>query len=227
MGDAVSVVVTSCGRIDLLNKTLESFLRFNTYKNIAQIIIIDDSGHFENVRASLEKILENLRGTYEIEVIVNRENLGQVRSIDIAYSLVKHPYIFHLEDDWEFYQPSFIEYSLEILKKYPWIITVWLRSHLDTNGHPIEFINGLPFGLLQLNYLNCWHGFTWNPGLRRLCDYKLIKNFSEHAPGENSASIWYMKKGFRASICSSPNGFVKHIGWDRSTSLIPGAKKAT
>lgn len=217
MSDAVSVVVTSCGRFDLLYTTLESFFKFNTYKNIGQIIIIDDSGRAEEASLVLEKMVGNLRGIFDIEIIVNNENIGQLKSIDLAYSLVKCPYIFHLEDDWEFYRPGFIENSLDILRNFPWIVTVWLRSHVDTNGHPIELVNGLSFGLLQLSYCNCWHGFTWNPGLRRLSDYQLHGSFSEHVPGERMASVWYMMKGFRAAISSVSEGFVRHIGWDRST----------
>ena len=39
----VSVVVTSCNRPDLLEKTLDSFNDFNTYP-IKKFIVIDDSG---------------------------------------------------------------------------------------------------------------------------------------------------------------------------------------
>ena len=39
--DKVTVVITSCGRLDLLDKTLSSFMEFNTYP-IEKFIIIDD-----------------------------------------------------------------------------------------------------------------------------------------------------------------------------------------
>ena len=32
MRDKISFVLTSCGRVDLLDPTLESFFEFNTYK---------------------------------------------------------------------------------------------------------------------------------------------------------------------------------------------------
>jgi len=43
--EPVSLVITSCGRFDLLQTTFESFKQHNTYRNIRQLIVIDDSGH--------------------------------------------------------------------------------------------------------------------------------------------------------------------------------------
>src|ERR1035441_5909366 len=107
MNAEITLVLTSCGRYDLLSQTLESFYKFNTY-SIKEVIIVEDW---------------------------NRE--GQIKSIDKAYARVKTPYIFACEDDWCFYKSGFIEKSLEILEKYPKILQVWLREHNDTNGHPI------------------------------------------------------------------------------------------
>lgn len=32
--------------------------------------------------------------------MVNKKRLGQIASIDLAYSYVKTKYVYHLEDDW-------------------------------------------------------------------------------------------------------------------------------
>jgi len=220
----ITLVVTSCGRFDLLFQTLESFFKLNTSRLVSQIIIIDDSG-IEGAGEFIEKFFENIKSLFDIKIIANSVNIGQVRSIDLAYSFVRNPYIFHLEDDWEFYQAGFIELSLEVIEKFPWILTVWLRAHNDTMNHPIETVAGLPFDLLSLNYQYRWHGFTWNPGLRRLSDYNYIKNFAAFAPSEALASQWYMAKGYRAAILKVPEGFVHHIGWERSTAYVAGTQK--
>ena len=107
MSADITLVVTSCGRYDLLAKTLESFYKFNTYP-ISEVIVVEDW---------------------------NRA--GQIKHIDLAYSRVKTPYIFACEDDWEFYKSGFIEKSLAILEKYSNILQVWLREKNDTNGHPV------------------------------------------------------------------------------------------
>lgn len=200
MPDKVTVVVTSCGRFELLKQTLCSFFQRNTYKNIDQFLIIDDSGEPFKAKEAIRLIYSELGLKQNIILIPNKRNLGQVTSIDLAYSHVQNNWVFHLEDDWEFYDSAFIEHSMEILEKYDWVFTVWLRAHNDTNGHPFEAVNGLPFFLLKLNYLNTWHGFTWNPGLRRLSDYKKIGRFRDVAPGEHLASFRYMENGYRSVI---------------------------
>ena len=43
MQEKMTFVITSCGRVDLLNKTLESFFKFNTYKKITKFFLVEDS----------------------------------------------------------------------------------------------------------------------------------------------------------------------------------------
>ena len=53
---------------------------------------------------------------YSKTIIYNETNIGQIKSIDKnIYSLVKTEFIFHCEDDWEFYSYGFIEKSINIL----------------------------------------------------------------------------------------------------------------
>lgn len=220
----VTLVVTSCGRLDLLYRSIASFLRYNSFP-IKSLILIEDSGQPE-AAIDLQKFKNVVEKMFsEVEIICNNVNLGQVDSIDLAYSKVKTPYIFHMEDDWEFFKSGFIEESLKILKTHPWILTVWLRSYEDTNGHPIDKVSGFQFNLMALGYAKHWHGFTWNPGLRRLKDYQRIISFRKNAPGEALASELYMKLGFRCAITKDERGYVKHLGWGRSTGAIPGTKK--
>ena len=109
----VTVVLTSCGRLDLLSKTIKSFNKYNTYP-ISKFIIVDDSGD-ESIHEQADKLLPALLEQYDHFVIFNNKRQGQIKSIDDAYSLVKTPYIFHLEDDWEFYKHSFIEHSFKLM----------------------------------------------------------------------------------------------------------------
>ena len=97
----VTVVLTSCGRLDLLTKTIESFNKFNTYP-ITKFIFIDDSGDIK-FKKKANKILTSLLKKYDYSLIFNENRQGQIKSVDYAYSMVETPYIFHLEDDWEFY----------------------------------------------------------------------------------------------------------------------------
>jgi len=201
----VTFALTSCGRPDLLEYTMDSFLKCNTYP-IKHYIINEDSAK-ESINDSLKKKYSHLN----IEWIENTTRMGQIKSIDNMYSRIKTKYIFHCEEDWVFTEKSFIEKSLAILEKNPKILQVWIRDLKDTNGHPVESFCK-EYYLLSLGYKNVWNGFSFNPGLRRLEDYHLIENYSKIGH-EKEISIKYRLLGFRAAIL--PKRHVKHIGHNR------------
>jgi GT2 family glycosyltransferase len=224
----VSLVITTCGRTDLLERTLISFFKFNTYP-IQKVIIIEDSGIPQNFSKVKQLI------PCELEIIENKTNIGQIASIDLAYSKVDTDYIFHCEEDWEFYNSGFIEKSFEILDNDPKTFTVWLRSHSDTKNHAIlkDTQYSLPDGdfyyRMNPNHKGVWCGFTFNPGLRRTSDcmifypynnldVKVVKN-GLNLMGEVDLSIYYKDIGFYGSITSKEEGYVRHIGGKRHVPL--------
>jgi GT2 family glycosyltransferase len=180
--EKVTVVFTSCGRLNLLKETVNSFLEFNTYP-IEEYIIIENSGNSESI-IEIKNIFKNIEN---INIIFNETNIGQVSSIDKAYSFVKTDYIFHCEDDWKFINYGFIEKSMDILKEIPNICNINIRKRNDgtkgsfhpTNG-PFILNNGTIYHLYQQNHQGVWHGFSWNPGLRRYKDYELIKPYKKY-----------------------------------------------
>ena len=211
----VAFVLTSCGRFDLLEKTLTSFFKYNTYP-ISQYIIIEDGRDIDSLNTLLKKYPE-----VDFTVLHNEQQLGQMKSIERAYQEVKCDYIFHMEDDWVFYRKGFIEDSFKVLNSDEKIMTVWLRETTDTNGHPVlpelhkVSDNSIDYQLMMTNHKKgdkSWHGFTFNPGLRRLADYQLIAPMSDY-PGEMEVSDIYHQHGFKAAIF--PEGFVEHIGYHR------------
>ena len=54
MNDEVSLVITSCGRFDLLEETLDSFFKYNTYP-IKKIIITEDSTEGNKLKKLVSK----------------------------------------------------------------------------------------------------------------------------------------------------------------------------
>lgn len=222
----VTVVITSCNRPIELSKTLESFFKYNTY-HVYSIIIIDDSG----IIGCIDECIKYIPNDVEKIIIYNEKNIGQIRSIDKAYSLVKTKYIFHCEDDWLFYKPGFIERSINILETNNKIFNVWLREYKNfvvlRNGHPIsrEIINNDYRYLLSFRErTNIWSGFSFNPGLRRLSDYKLFSPYSQYIESklcgvggvEQALSVLYNKHGYKSTITTDEDGYVKHIGWHNS-----------
>lgn len=202
----ITLVVTSCGRFDLLEKTLRSFDSFNTAP-IKCVLLTEDSGD----EAVINAVPEHWR--HRTRLFVNRPKLGQLASIDLAYSQVETSFIFHCEDDWEFYRPGFIEVSRTILNEKPDVLQVWLRSfaHDIRSSYPFHslgerfVISGQAFyRLLSTN--PSWQGFSFNPGLRRLSDYQPFAPFARFgasAAGEEGLSRFYAEKGFYAVVLES------------------------
>ncbi|MET3461299.1 glycosyltransferase family 2 protein [Variovorax atrisoli] len=207
----VTVVLTSCDRHDLLEKTLASFVQFNTYAGVKEIIVVEDG------TADPAAICSK----FGARLIRIGRRAGQVNAIDTAYAQVTTPYVFHLEDDWEFYKPGFIEKSKALLDLDPSTMQVWLRAWDDTNGHPLSFQSDDDmFGVIALDVHGVWSGFSFNPGLRRISDYKKLGTYgavqraTEGHHYEVAISLKYRELGYRAVILEK-NGYVRHIGWDR------------
>ena len=97
----ITFALTSCGRPDLLERTLDSFFKHNKYP-IKRYKVIDDS--------TKPELFEELVKKYpQIEWTFNADRLGQSASIDILYDDITTEYIFHCEDDWKFIKGGFIE----------------------------------------------------------------------------------------------------------------------
>ncbi|MBD8492867.1 glycosyltransferase family 2 protein [Pseudomonas syringae] len=206
----ITLVVTSCGRFDLLKRTLETFDRFNTAP-IRHVLITEDSGD-EQVRTCIPEHWQA-----HTRFIVNNPKLGQMRSVDAAYALIETQWVFHCEDDWDFYRPGFIEESMTLLVNDPQALQVWLRSfNHDLMVHsPYVFLNerevvqGIPFYKLGSHKAE-WQGFSFNPGLRRLTDYKEHAPYADHG-GEKKLSQVYASQNRYALILE--NDAVLHTGF--------------
>lgn len=210
----VSIVVTSCGRFDLLRRTLESLDKFNT-EPIRAVFVTEDSGRNE----ARDCVPEHWRPF--TTVFINQPKLGQLKSIDLAYGHVETPWIFHCEDDWEFYRPSFIEESKKLLEADKQALQVWLRSYAhDLSIHsPYVFLEdrqqlaGIPYYRLGSHKAD-WQGFSLNPGLRRKADYLPLAPFAQFS-GEKELSKKYADAGRYALILEDDavlhTGFGGHV----------------
>lgn len=231
--EKVTFVLTSCGRLDLLEQTLNSFLRYNNYP-IERYIIVEDSADPE----IYEKCIElNKKYGNIFEFIFNEEKLGQTRSIDKAYSLVNTPYIFHCEDDWQFFSSGFIQKSLSVLRSRPDILQAWIRPKNDGMLNPIgphvfftedgvpfrrvmpvSFYTGRVFENGEQETVMYYMGFSFNPGLKRIKDYNMLGSGGYSGAGlEHLVDAFYRDLGY--SVVSITNndmdGYVKHIGNNR------------
>ena len=230
----VTFVMTACGRPDLMETTLDSFFKFNEYP-IKRFIITEDS--MDPIVFLKCKDLNYKKYNNKIEFIFNDKKLGQARSIDLAYSKIDTPYIFHCEEDWSFYNPGFIEKSIAILEADKTVLQGWIRpksdkilNDINSNVYKIgdvEVRDVLPKSFLVKNgiapgkdlVVRDYMGFSWNPGLKRLSDYKLLRNGYSGFDAEHMIDTFYRSHstGFKVVSISREDheGYVQHIGQNR------------
>jgi GT2 family glycosyltransferase len=217
--DKVTCVFTSCGRFDLLKQTFNSFIKYNDYP-IEKYIIIDNST-LENSYEKLKDIV-SIVDQDKVDIIVNEVNIGQVSSIDKAYNNVTTDYIFHCEDDWLFYNRDFIEKSLDVLKFDNKISNINIRTRFNGERgsmHPISrdkkiTNNKVVFYEYVQNFLGEWHGFSWNPGLRKKSDYDLVKPYIQYV-NEQGVGKKYKELGYKSACLEE--FYCTHIGGDNTT----------
>jgi hypothetical protein len=218
----VTICLTSCGRWHLLEKTISSLVTYWDGEPPAAFYIHDDSGEInQKLMGELDRFLMRHWQIMADWTFTNRE--GQPQAIDKTYQLVQTKYIFHCEDDWEFYNTGFIGDSRSVLEAEPKCACVWIRHPNDRNGHNVLpgvklTKQGVRYQQLAHRFKGDWHGMTWSPGLRRLSDYIAMGKFSDMCEWRSNDHIisekQYNKKYYEAGyvgMCLC-RGFVKHIG---------------
>lgn len=217
--DAYTIVVTSCGRFDLLRETLQSLFR-QLDRQAARVLVIEDSGN-DAVRDAVSGLGP------AIDVIVNTPQLGQMKAIDKAYATVTTPYIFHCEDDWEFFRSGFIAESIALLKARPDVSMVGLRPRAELNTlvreMPVERVGALEYFVLDPSLHPEYFSYSFNPGMRRLADVQAMGPLA--AIGyEPDVSYAFKQRGFRIANLQHPA--VRHIGEGRHVEDPTLPKKA-
>ena len=208
----MSLVLTSCGRVELLNRTLESFFKFNDYPLVDSYLTEDSID--KNV---YKKITEKWSG--KIKLLFNQEKKGQIQSIVDAYKLIKTPYVFHCEDDWVYTRKGFIKDSLTILDFDEKIIQVWLEStesasRLDVFKYgPLLNHKGIKFRKVYCKEGWEWGYFSFRPGVKRMKDYELIGGY-ENYRNELDIGVSYKKLGYYTVVIEKPA--VVDIGLDQT-----------
>ena len=212
MKNKMSFVITSCGREDLLDRTLKSFFKFNDFP-IQKLFLTEDSVD-ENVYKRIEK-----KWSDKINLLFNKTKKGQIKSIVEAYKLIKTPYVFHCEDDWVYTRKGFIKDSLKILDYDSKIIQVWLESResasrLDIFSYgPLKKHQGIGFREVYCKDGWEWGYFSFRPGVKRIYDYNLIGGYSDYK-NELDIGVSYKKLGYYTVIIEDPA--VIDIGLDQT-----------
>jgi hypothetical protein len=218
MNREVTLFVTSCGRPELLRITLESFVKYNTYP-IKEAIICEDSG--------IPNIIDFVRDIVNFPLIFcyNEFRIGQMKTIQKYTPLIKTDYVFHLEDDYEFFDYGFIELSFRIMDTDKNISQV-LLEHEQHNFYKIDINNILCYKIMtndihDPNAYDYNNGdgplniFSWRPSLKSIEIHKLRMPY-QLWDDEYTIQLEINKLGYYAVVTKHQKnellGFCRHIG---------------
>lgn len=204
---SVTVCITSCGRLDLLEKTLQSFGSFN---GGGRFVLSEDS-------TNAEVIAEAQRRYPTYRVLSGVERLGLMGSIDRIYSVVETPYIFHLEDDWTFDGPIDWNAAIALLETNDKVANVCVRHFEEIRPkyrkHSDRLVcEGAEFRLMHADAHPEFFGWTSNPGLIRKSLYDAYKPFKRLLHDQMSREI----KANGQTVAYMLPGVAGHIGQGRN-----------
>ena len=204
----VTLVVTSCGRVDLLVRTLESLEAIEPGR-FARRVIVEDSGD--------EAVAAEIRARFpDFDLLFNQPNIGQMRAIDRAYATVETEYVFHCEDDWLFEGPPFLDTCLAVLRRHPEVSVACVRRVADL---PPRYAGRLAlpepdagYALMPPDAHPEWFGYSFNPGLARSATYRRYGPYAAHV-SEEVLSYRLKRDGYVVAYLEP--GAASHIGGDR------------
>lgn len=111
----ITITSTTCKRLDLFKKTVNSFLEccldFDQFE-INKWLVIDDNSSQED--------RDEMKRLYPFMTFYNKSisQKGHARSINLMLRHVDTPYLFHLEDDWQFYyKDNFFTLLYQVLQE--------------------------------------------------------------------------------------------------------------
>jgi len=199
----LAVVLTSCGRFDLLGQTLASFL---AHFEPGKIIVAEDSESADGAAAiSREFPMVDMR--------LNAPRLGQLRSIDTLYATLSTPYVLHLEDDWSFTRSLDLDSVVQFLETRPDISVVCIANRIydprfaksATKTHH----GGIDYLVWDLDAHPKWFSYSFNPSIARLALWRKLGPF-ERFVTEETLSRFCKERGLRIAMVDP--GVAGHIG---------------
>jgi hypothetical protein len=205
--DTVTICLTSCGRLDLLRGTLDSFRALH---HGGKFIISDDSAD--------PAITAELKGAYPgMTILSGPERGGLMRSIDRLYSVVKTPYLFHMDDDWLFDRRIDWASAIGVLETREDIANVAMRyfSEIKPKYHqrsdPLT-VNGASYRVMHRDAHPEFFGWSHSPGLMRTKLYWTYAPFARMRHDQLSALI--KREGGREAYFIP--GVAHHVGLKRT-----------
>lgn len=228
----VTFTITSCKRLDLFEKTMNSFLNCCTdIDKIDSWLCVDDNSSEED-----RAVMKRLYPFFEFYMKEPHEK-GHPVSMNIIRSKIKTPYIFHMEDDWKFFAPKpYITMCLDVLGDNNVLGQCLVnKNYGETAKDCVSIIGGVfkiaPYGTRYFIHENCendeqydkfynihgrgancayWKHFSFRPSLLRKSVLDQLGAFSDITNFEMDYSERYYSAGYRSAFLDSV--YCLHIG---------------
>ena len=208
----ITTFVLSCNRLDILDRTLQSYLATKDYQT--KLVILDDSG----VAGIFQQLVDKY-GTIA-DIICFPTNRSQWFAMDFMVSYCDTKYIFYLEDDWILLQSGYLQKSKEVLEKYreigivdiSWFTYDW--QGIDSYDKTLiddSFYYKKPWQITP--YHIHWYGWCGSPNLKRRDDLILLGRV-EKWHNEWNIDRRFMGLGFKAVFLKGK--YADHIGYECS-----------
>lgn len=208
----ITCFVLSCNRLDVLDKTINSFLASKNYD--VKMVIVDDSAE-----EGVFEILSEKYGSFS-DIICFPKNRSQWWAMDFMVSYCDTDYIFYLEDDWELLKPGYLQQSKQILEKYRDIGTVDISWRtFEEQGYETYDKNLIDdcFYYKKVwrisDYHLSWYGWIGSPNLKRRDDLILLGRV------EKWHNEWNIDRRFKALGLKAVylnDRYTQHLGDDCS-----------
>jgi len=172
--EKITLCLTIGRRPDLLQRSLESMARLPQIP----VLAINDFGD-EETNTVFREMCPHGR------LIEPGRHLGHHGAVDLMYSEVKTPYIFHGEDDWLFSRTDFLQDALSLLRVDPLISSVCFRATKDIPLSDADraLVTTEMRGDISIERMEAvheqWYGFSFNPHLAKKRLWEELGGFSQ------------------------------------------------
>jgi len=111
----ITITTTTCKRIDLFKRTVNSFIECCTDLHLVKEWIVIDDNSDESDRKEMMNLYPFITFIFK-----NKNEKGHIQSMNMLKNMVKTKYLFNLEDDWEFvYKDNYLTKCLNIINIKP------------------------------------------------------------------------------------------------------------
>lgn len=222
----IALTITSCKRVDLFERTVDSFRRCcSDHERIAEWICIDDNSSSED-RARMKA-----RFPFFTWVWKDENSKGHAHGMNLIADLVRaggFDYVLHLEDDWEFFETrDWLGNALDVLGREPECGQVLFNRNYAEVPEDRDILGGLvretpkgvgyrlhvhdPAGVAQGRSNAWWPHYSLRPSLIRAEVFRRVGRFDPNAKHfELDYARRYMQAGFRSAFLDTIG--LKHIG---------------